>query len=297
VVFRRTVTVAVPVRSGEHACCHFADADDRTRLTVAFVRERLRRGDKVVAFLDADEGAALVAQLEDADAGFEAAMARGQFGIRPAHDAYIPDGRFEADRMLRLLGDEHRAALAEGYSGLSLIGEMPGALCDVPGGEDLVAYEARIAGNVDPPSPSVLCQYDHGRFGARVLADVSGTHDVIASPELAAIGRDGDVAAAHDRERDTLRLAGELDFGSALTVSEVLDAHFPGPLRLDLGDLSFVDVAGMRALRGGAGRSLTVGPVSDAVREMLTLLAWDTDPDIEILETGSSAHAPQPLGL
>jgi hypothetical protein len=77
----------------------------------------------------------------------------------------------------------------------------------------------------------------------------------------------------------------------------VLDAHFPGPLRLDLGDLSFVDVAGMRALRGRPGRSLTVGPVSDAVRQMLALLAWDTDPDVEILETVRSAHAPQPLGV
>jgi STAS domain-containing protein len=68
-------------------------------------------------------------------------------------------------------------------------------------------------------------------------------------------------------------------------VSEVLDAHFHGPLRLDLANLSYVDVAGMRALRGRRGQRLTISPASDAVRRLLALLAWDTDPDVELLET------------
>ena len=46
---------------------------------------------------------------------------------------------------------------------------------------------------------------------------------------------------------------------------EVLDAHFEGPLRLDLADLSYVDVAGMRALRAHKGQRLTISPASDAV--------------------------------
>jgi anti-anti-sigma regulatory factor len=68
-------------------------------------------------------------------------------------------------------------------------------------------------------------------------------------------------------------------------LSEVLHEHFVGPLRLDLADLSYVDVAGMRALRGRKGQRLIISPVSDAVRRLLPLLAWDTDPDVELLET------------
>jgi anti-anti-sigma regulatory factor len=159
---------------------------------------------------------------------------------------------------------------------------MPGVICELPGGEQLGAYEARI-GNA--PSYSVLCQYDHGRFGPELLSDALEAHAIDASPELAAIGRDGELAAARDHDRDALRLAGELDFGCAQTVSEVLDAHFEGPLRLDLADLSFVDVAGMRALRAQKGQRLTISPPSDAVRQLLGLLAWDTDPDVELQET------------
>jgi ABC-type transporter Mla MlaB component len=295
VAFRHSAALAVPVRPGEHACCHFADAADRERLAVAFVRDGLGRGDKVVYFFDGD-ATGLVARLERLDPGFDAAMARGQFEVRRARDTYIPDGRFEADRMLAVLREEHERARAEGYSGLSVTGEVPDAVCKLPGGEQLGVYETRIASDVDAPRSSVLCQYDHGRFGPDVLSDVVEAHEVEASPELAVIGRDGELAAAHDHGHDALRLAGELDFGCAQTVSEVLGAQFPGPLRLDLADLSYVDVAGMRALRGRKGQRLIISPASDAVRRLLALLAWDTDPEVELLE-GGSAHAPQPLGL
>jgi ABC-type transporter Mla MlaB component len=281
----RLAALGMPVRPGEHACCHFAQADDRERLAVAFVRDGLHRGDKVVYFFDGDDAAALMARLKRLDPAFEPAMRRGQFEIRRARDAYVPNGCFEADRMLALLREEHDRARAEGYGGLSVTGEMPGVICELPGGEQLGAYEARIEGDIDAPSYSVLCQYDHGRFGPELLSDVIEAHTIDASPELAAIGRDGELAAARDRDRDALRLAGELDFGCAQTVSEVLDAHFEGPLRLDLADLSFVDVAGMRALRAQKGQRLTISPASDAVRQLLGLLAWDTDPDIELQET------------
>jgi anti-anti-sigma regulatory factor len=280
----RCAELAVTVRAGEHACCHFADAEDRERLAIAFVRDGLRRGDKVVYLFDGDDAAPLLSRLERLDPGVQSAVARGQFEIRRARDAYLPDGRFDPERMLGMLREEHDRAGVEGYSGLSMTGEIPVALRELPDSEQLGAYESQLASDVDADSYSILCQYDHGQFGPGLLSDVIEAHNVDASPELAAIGRDGEVAAARDRARDVLRLAGELDFGCAQTVSDVLDAHFHGPLRLDLADLSYVDVAGMRALRGRKGQRLTISPGSEAVRRLLALMAWDTDPSIEVLE-------------
>ncbi|MEA2444923.1 MAG: hypothetical protein QOJ12_2215, partial [Thermoleophilales bacterium] len=82
----------------------------------------------------------------------------------------------------------------------------------------------------------------------------------------------------------TLRLAGELDFGCSQTLAAVLDAHYHGDLSLDLADLRFVDVAGMRALRGRKGQRLKILAASAGVRQLVDLLAWDTDPDIEVAE-------------
>lgn len=282
----RSAQLAVSVRAGEHACCRFADGDDRERLAVAFARDGLRRGDKVVYLFDGDDPVPLLSRLGQLDRVFESAIASGQFELRPSRDAYIPDGRFEADRMLATLRELHDRALAEGYRGLSLTGEIPVALCELPGVEQLTVCEARLESDMDAPSYSILCHYDHGRFAPEVLSGVVEAHQVDASPELAAIGRDGELAAARDRRRGALRLAGELDFGCAQTVSEVLDAYFHGPLKLDLADLSYIDVAGMRALRRRKEQRLIISPASDAVRRLLALLAWDTDPAVELAEAG-----------
>jgi anti-anti-sigma regulatory factor len=277
----RHAAVAVPVRSGEHACCRFDEADDRKRLAVAFVRDRLRRGDKVVYFADGDGAGPFDTRLDPA---FAPAKERGQLEVRGSHDVYLPNGRFDPQRVMSLILREHERAAMDGYRGLSVSGEVPHAICEVDGGDQLTAYEAQVATEFDAPSYSLLCQYDHRRFERGVLDEVAESHELDAAPELAAIGRAGELAAMWDRRANALRLAGELDFACADTVSQVLLAHGRSPLRLDLSDLTYVDVAGMRALRGENGEQLEIGPVSHAVRRLIPLLGWDTDPGIELME-------------
>jgi anti-anti-sigma regulatory factor len=279
--------LVAPIRRGEHACCRFEEAVDRERLGFAFLRDGLERGDKVI-YLCAGEAGPVVTKLEQLDAAFGSAIAAGELEVRSARDVYLPDGHFDPNRMLSVLGDEYERAVADGYGGLSISGDVPAALCEAPGGEQLGMYETRVESDhrdrmrSEPGSWSLLCQYDHGR--ARVATDVIHAHQVDVSPELAAIGRAETLAAAHDRKLGALRFTGELDFDSAPAVSDVLSSHFDGPLRLDLADLSYVDVAGMRALRGRPARRLTLATASDAVRRLVGLLGWDTDPDVELVE-------------
>jgi ABC-type transporter Mla MlaB component len=269
------------VRDGEHACCRFADPADRERLATAFIRVRVHRGDKVVYFSGDGDGNAVQARLERADAGLAQALTRRQLVVRDARDVYIPDGRFSADRTIAMLRADLAAARAAGYRGLSATGDVLSDICALPGGDQLGAYERGVAPLLE--SCAFLCHYDHAGFEPSTLQDVILAHEIDASPELAPIGRDGELAAAHDRRRGALRLSGELDFGCAQTVVEVLDTHFDDVLRLDLADLSFVDIAGMRALRFKRRRLELYRP-SESVRRMLAVLGWDTDPDVVIVE-------------
>ena len=47
---------------------------------------------------------------------------------------------------------------------------------------------------------------------------------------------------------------------------------------------TFIDVAGMRALRGRKAQPVVVLGARDSFRRLLTLMAWDTDPGIELVE-------------
>jgi ABC-type transporter Mla MlaB component len=280
--------VPLPVRPGEHACARFAESRDGERLAVAFVRDGLRRGHKVVYLCDSDDVTALESALAAVDDEVLPAIHRGQLALRPARSLCLdPAGTFDGDRVLELARNEHARALAEGYAGLSLTGEMSWVLCGTPAvsGDVAASWERRYGEEPADPTRVLLCQYDHARVGPGALADVAAAHGVDVSPELSAIGRDGSIAAALIRPAGTLRLAGELDFGCANALADVLDAHFHGPLRLDLEDIAFADVAGLRALRGRKGQVVTIAGASNPVRRLLALLGWDTDPQVELVET------------
>ena len=106
--------------------------------------------------------------------------------------------------------------------------------------------------------------------------------------ELEPIGRCGYLAATIVGPEHVVRLAGELDAEAAATVAAVLDERSDGPIGFDLSGLEFVDVAGLRALRGAGHRTITIAAPSDAVLQLADLLGWDSDPEIELRPRGAA---------
>ena len=250
--------IALPVRAGEYACCRFARREDRERLTIAFVRAGLQRGHKVIFLHDYDDPEGFLDLLRAAEDATATALADRQLELRPARPL-----RNRPARPLEMARDEHRQALAAGFDGLAI---------------------TAVVTTSAPPTRShvLMCQYPRGFLPPARLSEPGTCPDVDASPELAPIGRESAVSAARVRDGDALRFAGQLDFEGAPAVADVLAAHFAGPLRVDLADVSVVDVAGMRALRGRAGQRLIIDHASEAVTRLAVLLAWDTDPDVDL---------------
>ncbi|HEX7300812.1 MAG TPA: MEDS domain-containing protein, partial [Solirubrobacteraceae bacterium] len=267
----------------EHACCRFAHADDQEQIVGAFVTDALARGHKVLYLCDAEDADTLAGRLAS-DHHFDDALASGQLELRSARGADTPGGAFDTEQMLATVREEHARALADGYPALSVTGEMSWALEGGPAqSSELAQYEDRLAELMAPDSLVLMCQYDHVRFARGTLSEVAATHPIDVAPELGAINRATGLAAAHVVSDDTLRLAGELDFVSADAVVGVLDAHFHGELRYDLADLRYVDVAGMRALRGRKGQRVSISAASEPVRQLFALMAWDTDDGIDLV--------------
>jgi hypothetical protein len=275
---------ALAIRPGEHACSRFTRSDDRERLAAAFVRDGLRRGHKVIYLVDREDVDRFIDWLAAAVPAAGPALERGALVVRKVSDAYMPDGEeFDAEAQIERWRAEHRQALAEGFAGLSATGEGTWALAGLGADCDgLAEFEHGMNGIFDDDTVTCLCQYDHGRFDPGTLSAVAESHCVDVPPALAALGRSGDIAAAHVRGDGALRLAGELDYGCSDSVTEVLDTYYHGDVALDLGDLNYVDVTGLRALRPKPGQRLKITEASSAVRRLVALLAWDTDPDVEM---------------
>jgi ABC-type transporter Mla MlaB component len=280
----RIASAASAVRPGEHACARLGRPEDHEVLALAFMRHGLDAGHRVMCLGDDGFCGTLMDALAKVDGRGAAARASGQLVLRSAREAYLPDQRFDPDRMIQMIRDEHMAALRAGYPALSVTGDMVWAFGGAPGAGALIDYEQRL--NVETRDTLLmLCRYDQGLLALALASEVAAEHCVDIGPELAALCRTGNLAAGRTGAAtgSVLRLAGELDYTAAEPLTDVLAAHFHGRLVVDLGDLEFVDVAGMRALRGRMDQPLRIIAASVSVRRLLGLLAWDTDPLVEVL--------------
>ena len=158
------------------------------------------------------------------------------------------------------------------------------------------AYLCELATEAGAPDPERLAAQWHillegsivsaheGDLDAAMKARELGTmlleHEGLT--ELVPISRCGYLAASLIGPEPALRLTGELDVEAAATIAAVIDEQCDRPIRLDLADLDFVDVAGLRALRGTNHHPITIAAPSDAVLRLIGLLGWDSDPDVEL---------------
>jgi ABC-type transporter Mla MlaB component len=261
------------IRSGEHACCRFGSASDRRRIVARVVGRVLRRGDRAVYLHDGLDAHELVSDLADNDEAVGTALERGQLVVSSPR-IHAVEGTFDTDLLLGWCSDERDRSLADGYEGLTLIVEVGASIADAQALED---FEERLDALANPAT-TILCINDPARIAPS--SAVASLHDVDLAPALAPVGREGHLEAAHLRS-GALRLAGELNFDAAPILTEVLGARCRGSLALDLADLHFVDVVGMRELRGRPGeRSIAILAASEAVRRLSDLMAWDADPEV-----------------
>lgn len=173
-------TIAGPglqLRDGDHVGV-FCRGGDRDELLVPFLTDGLSAGDRCLAVVDTSEPEEL---LDALGAGGSVAHRADQLTVLASRDVYLTDRGFDMDGMLEFYGAELRG-VAEGRSGYDCIrtaGEMTWALRDIPGVEDLLAYEARVnqvmAGNPEAAAIS-LCLYDVERFDAELIVGVLRTH-------------------------------------------------------------------------------------------------------------------------
>lgn len=254
---------------GDHVCVFVDGTDDRLDVMARSVAAGLDAGDKIMMFTEALLPVAVLAGLEARDVPVQPARRTGQMQVLPAREAYLPAGRFEPERTLDTLVGHIDQAVAEGYRGLRLVGDMAWALDEPAGVDQLAGYEARINQLYMDCRALGTCLYDRHAFDTDLLRQVACAH-----PATSATGRSGETGwEALLRMRRTsdpygLRLIGEVDLSNRQALATALDAvrdQQPDPavpITIDVAGLRFVDAAtavllGRLALRAPAGVHLT----------------------------------------
>ncbi|MEU4328398.1 MEDS domain-containing protein [Nonomuraea dietziae] len=278
------------VKLGDHVCLAFAHEAEQRAVVTAFLAGGLESRERVLYFSDAPGSDRVRSWLEEAGVDVASAGAARRLEFRTAQESYLPGGRFDPDTMIEMLRREVDASLAAGWAGLRVSGEMSWALAGQPGSDRLEDYERRVTGVYAVGRAVGLCQYDARLFPAERLTGLTDCHPEQA--QMNALFETSTLSITPTFDADgarVLRVTGTVDHSTTPTWSAALRqaARAGGDVRVDMAELEFIDVAGIRELAAAAsalteGSSLRIRHLAPRLRQIITLVGWDAVPGLVI---------------
>jgi signal transduction histidine kinase len=164
------------LKQGDHVCLIYENPAEQLAVAVPFIKEGLARNERCIYIADDRTIVEVVQALSAAEVDVARERQRGALRILTKNDAYLPSGKFDPQGMIDFVRQAENQALADGFSGLRISGEMTWALGPEPGCERLIEYEALLNRLIDNKRSVLLCQYNRSRFEAPCIHDVFRTH-------------------------------------------------------------------------------------------------------------------------
>jgi chemotaxis family two-component system sensor kinase Cph1 len=148
----------------DHLCLIYETQQEQFSAAMPFMRIGLERGEKCIYIVDDNTAAAVIDGMKAAGMGVEAAIASDSLTIASKRDAYLKQGYFDPDWMVRFLAQATDEAKAAGFAALRVTGEMTWVLGGDPGTERLMEYEAKLNYFFPHKDALAICQYRRDRF-------------------------------------------------------------------------------------------------------------------------------------
>jgi anti-anti-sigma regulatory factor len=278
------------VTLGDHLCLPFASDDEQREVLAAYIVDGLSRGERVIYYADRTQPDVIGSWL--VDRGFDPGrmVEEGRLDIRPIDDHYFIDGRFEPDIVITALWIEVRQARDAGYPGLRISSEMTSEVRPVADARILHEYENRLSRVFDSRELAAICQYDQRLFDQALVTGLIDCHPGVV--QIDPLHDDRRLRIVPKYAPRGLRLVGAVDTLTVGALTSTLDLATRWPdreLHLDLDELEFIDVAGVRAIVRAAtalddGRSLILKGLAPALRRVFSIVGWDRTPNLRFAE-------------
>lgn len=148
-------------QQGQHICAIFDTAEEQLALAAVYVADGLGKRERCLyvadspAHLEQFRSKLVAAGIDVANVESSAALL-----LLTKAQAHLFDGRFDSERMLRMLNEAVEAALNDGFAGLRTCGDMSWLLDDAPGTLHVIEYESLLNEFFQHVRGLGMCQYD-----------------------------------------------------------------------------------------------------------------------------------------
>ena len=260
------------VERGDHVCWAYDDDAAFEDAALRFLAEGLARGDRLLWVGDGAEERLRRSSGPLADV--DGLTARGTLRVVSVAEGYAATGPFAPERQLPFYDAATRRAIDDGYHGLRVVAEITGLATDETQRAQLLRWEHLADDYVaHGPGFSALCAYRCDLLPADAVADVVSVHPLA---HTAAPGTGFRLWF----DEGALRLGGDVDAFVADRLAGLLAAtHVDARVvTLDLAEVAFIDLAGVRAIArwadelAGSDRRLVLSGASRLFRRMWELL-------------------------
>jgi hypothetical protein len=161
-----------------HVCAFFDSDEEEYRVLLPFMKDGFDHGHKAVHVVHPDERDDHLRRLAEAGIDTAAAEERGQLELRSSTDTYLPDGRFDQERMLAVF-EELAGGGGGGFPLSRIVCRMDWAAEGRVVVEDVIEFEARVNHLWCRHDDAVICTYRVGQLGGDALVDILRTHPVV----------------------------------------------------------------------------------------------------------------------
>ena len=167
------------LRETRHVCAFFNNEEEEYRVLLPFIKDGLKSGDKAVHVLNPAQRQDHLQRLTSAGIDPAVAQQSGQLELRTNTEVYLPDGRFDQDRMLEVF-EQLASGNAQGGFPLSRICcRMDWAVEDRSHVDDVIEFESRVNDVWARHDDAVICTYHLGHFGGDAVIDIIRTHPMV----------------------------------------------------------------------------------------------------------------------
>ena len=268
----RSLDRALGLGPGDHAGWAYDDVSELKAACVDYFTDGLDRRERLV-YVGGRPRDALVDDLSGL-AGRDALLDDGRLSVVTMKDHLDGGGAVDAGMQLHARRQMARDAVAAGYSGLRVVGDITEIVVRPQLIDSLVEFELAMHNALSAARITTMCAYDRRRAGER-WRQVSALHEIQHAPG-------GHPTFILGRSGSALTLAGEVDI-SSVTDLEVLLDHLArttsGALTFELPELTFIDVAATRRLArfqrtmAAAGRAVFFRELTPAARRTFRAFA------------------------
>lgn len=165
---------------GDHAVLFYEEKSEILNSVRDFIIHSLGKNQKCYYIDQADNQKLILAALKNSDLNLEKMLESGQLLCLEKEEIYGDPANFRAQEILNLIEKSVISAEKEGYSGLSITGELTGIVDFSGGKEEIIKYEWQLHQQIFEKYPvTALCRYNINQFDSEIIKAAVELHDYI----------------------------------------------------------------------------------------------------------------------